>query len=187
MRLVAIAIATAVASMAAVGVATGAIPGGDGTINACHAKVANVRYLRLIDKQAGESCKSSEKQLTWNQKGPKGDPGVQGPKGDRGPQGLQGPKGDPGEPGSGGAPTFVTRSTVATINPGNGQATFARCDSGERVTGGGYDVDPTGAGDTGTLTIGADKPLGTDIWEVAADNDSQAPHTIVVFAVCAQP
>ena len=68
-------LALALAGLVIGSVAYGAIPSSDGTINACHAKVAGVRYLRLIDTQAGETCKSSEQKLSWNQQGPKGEPG----------------------------------------------------------------------------------------------------------------
>lgn len=103
-----LAVALAAFGLTVAGVAYAAIPSGDGTISGCHAKVAGVRYLRLIDTQAGETCKSSEQLLRWNQTGPKGDPGPAGPKGD---------KGDPGPSGVGAvAPRELI--TTFTVNPG---------------------------------------------------------------------
>ena len=49
--------------------------------------------LRVIDKQAGENCRTGETTMSWNQQGPKGDPGPQGIQGLQGPQGPAGPAG----------------------------------------------------------------------------------------------
>src|SRR5687767_4735185 len=99
----AVALAAVLALTAGIGAASGAIPSSsDATISGCHAKLGGVRYLRLIDAQAGEACKGLEKTLTWNQTGPKGDTGPQGPKGD---------KGEPGAPGTG---SLVTRQRTVT-------------------------------------------------------------------------
>jgi hypothetical protein len=103
-------LATTLTALAAggAGVAVAAIPGSDGTINACY---DTGRDVRVIDREAGQTCSSRSTPLSWNQQGVKGDTGPQGPKGDtgdpgaQGPQGPQGPtgqkgdKGDPGEPG----------------------------------------------------------------------------------------
>jgi Collagen triple helix repeat (20 copies) len=79
-----------------VGIASGAIPGGDGKIDACYGKVAG--GLRVIDKAAGEKCSNTlEKPLSWSQAGP---PGTAGPAGERGADGAQGPQGEPGTPGA---------------------------------------------------------------------------------------
>src|SRR3954463_249602 len=104
-----LALAGVLAVTASIGVATGAIPStSDGTINTCIATFSGTKYLRPIDKQAGESCKTGEKPLTWNQKGLKGDPGLQGPKGATGPAG---PKGS-------GVGTIVQNSLAANVAPG---------------------------------------------------------------------
>jgi hypothetical protein len=85
-----------------VGVAVAAIPGANGTIDACY---DNSREVRVIDREAGETCNSRSRALSFNQQGVKGDPGLQGPKGDAGepgapgPQGAQGPAGEKGDPG----------------------------------------------------------------------------------------
>lgn len=85
-------------ALAVVGVGFAAIPGPDGTIKACYKAgngiLAPKGDLRVID--SGESCKSDERSISWNQKGPKGDTGASGPQG---PTGQPGPKGDTGAAG----------------------------------------------------------------------------------------
>jgi hypothetical protein len=69
----------AAAAVLALGVgaaaASGAIPSGsDGLIHGCYQKpglLANLGDLRVIDKEAGQSCRSNETALPWNQKGPR--------------------------------------------------------------------------------------------------------------------
>ena len=77
----------AVAGLLAVaaGVGYAAIPGANGTINACKDARGG---LKVIDVEAGQTCKSDQQLLTWNQ---------QGPQGPAGPQGPQGPAGEPGD------------------------------------------------------------------------------------------
>jgi hypothetical protein len=71
-----------------VAIATGAIPGSDGTITACYAN--STGRLRVIDTGATppEHCSSKESQVSWNQQGPAGPPGPAGPAGPAGPQGA---------------------------------------------------------------------------------------------------
>jgi len=73
-------------------VAFGAVPSSDGTINSCYTKRAGLLTpagnLRVIDE--GESCRSTEIALSFNQRGPQGIPGPQGETG------AQGPAGEPG-------------------------------------------------------------------------------------------
>jgi hypothetical protein len=169
----AVALAAVLVVSAGIGVASGAIPSGDGTISACHAKLAGVRYLRLIDTQAGETCKGSETKLTWNQKGAKGDPGPQGPEGDPGPQG---PKGDPG------LGTLNLRQALGTAEPGQTQQVDSFCEPGERVTGGGF-ILPDGGQDVRILSSGADLELKRWIVEIA--NDGGQEQDVLTEAVCA--
>ena len=70
----------AVAALLAIaaGVSYAAIPAQDGTISSCTQKVAGIRYLRLIDVDKGETCKSTEQVLSWNKQGPAGAPGSPG-------------------------------------------------------------------------------------------------------------
>ncbi len=66
-------VALAVAAMA--GAAYAAIPAQDGTISACKKTDGSIR---LIDKEAGQSCSSSQQLVEWNQQGPAGPPGPSG-------------------------------------------------------------------------------------------------------------
>jgi|tagenome__1003787_1003787.scaffolds.fasta_scaffold20186273_1 type VI protein secretion system component Hcp len=65
--------------------------GPDGTITAC-AKEGNGK-LRMV--AAATSCDKHEQVVTWNQKGPKGDPGPKGEPGPQGPPGAAAP--EPGD------------------------------------------------------------------------------------------
>jgi hypothetical protein len=59
------------------GVAWAAIPNSPaGTITGCYAKTGGA--LRIIDRQAGKKCKSTEKELSWAQVGPAGPAGPSG-------------------------------------------------------------------------------------------------------------
>ena len=93
---IAVTAATVLAAVGGVSVATGAIPGTGGTIDACYDATGN---LKVIDKAAGQACSTKTKPLSWNQQGVKGDTGPQGPQGVQGvpgptgPQGVQGPAG----------------------------------------------------------------------------------------------
>src|SRR5918994_8017854 len=65
------------------GVALAGVPGSSGVIAACYSESS--RFVRIVDDEAGQSCRGDEKALAWNQKGEKGaqgDPGPQGPPGD---------------------------------------------------------------------------------------------------------
>jgi len=73
------------------GVATGAIPGGDGTITGCYKVKGGA--VRVIDAESGATCSSDEVKLSWSQKGPAGPAGAAGPKGDKGDPGPAGPAG----------------------------------------------------------------------------------------------
>jgi hypothetical protein len=66
--------------------ATGAIPGGDGTITACYEIKGGA--VRVIDADSGATCAADEVKLSWSQRGPAGPAGPKGDKGDTGPQGA---------------------------------------------------------------------------------------------------
>lgn len=117
----------AAAMLLAGGVAYAGIPGSDGTIHACYNAG---QLLRAVDHD--KPCKPNEQRLTWNQIGPKGDPGPQGavgPQGEPGPQGPQGqpgqdgqrgpqgPQGVPGVPGSAGISSAQFKATGSGTSP----------------------------------------------------------------------
>src|SRR4051794_11799470 len=89
---------TMLAVSAGIGVATGAIPSSDGVISSCAATTGGA--LRVIDTAQGQTCKTTEKALNFNQKGPAG---PAGPAGARGATGLTGATGAAGAPGAKGA------------------------------------------------------------------------------------
>ena len=78
-----------VAGAASIGYA--AIPADDGTIAACYGNGS--RLIRVIDTDAGETCRPNETPLTWNIEGQQGPPG---PQGEPGPEGPPGPAGGDG-------------------------------------------------------------------------------------------
>ena len=93
---------TVVALGAGAALAVGAIPGSDGTIQACYQTVTdeagNSGYLRVVDNS--DQCQEGENALAWNQRGPQG---ATGPKGDTGAAGPAGPPGPPGPAGADGS------------------------------------------------------------------------------------
>ena len=70
-------LAGTVVAVSLAGTAYATIPGADGAIHSCIAKTGGA--LRVVDTDEGESCKSGEQQLAWNQQDPKGDAGPVGP------------------------------------------------------------------------------------------------------------
>jgi hypothetical protein len=105
----------------AAGVAYAAIPDSGGVIHGCYNRSNG--QLRVIDPGAGESCKTPESVLDWNQTGPAG---AAGPAGPPGPAGPAGPAGSIG-------PAGATGATGATGPAGPSGATFVRVNAGQQV------------------------------------------------------
>jgi len=115
------------AAMLVVGsVAWATVPDGGGVIHACLKNGA----VRIVDTDAGQSCKASEQPLDWNVAGQPGAPG--------GVSGYQLRTGDP-----------------VTLEPGASGEASVSCPEGTRALGGGYitgsdvqvtNVIPAGAG-----------------------------------------
>jgi hypothetical protein len=116
------------------GVASAAIPSGDGTLTACAAKTNRTSgtgllgpqvtldrqgTLRAIDTETGQHCRPDEQPLSWNIKGQPGDPGPTGPAGPQGPPGPAGPTTPPtmrmAEAGGGAVPSDGQLHTVVSI------------------------------------------------------------------------
>ena len=76
------------------GISFAAIPGADGTISGCYKKATKV--LRVVNAEAGQTCRSDERPISWNQEGPPG------------------PSGSPGVPGDPGTPGLITDVAVAS-------------------------------------------------------------------------
>ena len=114
-------LAIAAASVATALVAGAAIPDDDGTIRGCYLTFNGA--LRVIDAESGETCRSQEGEISWNQAGV---PGPQGVQGQQGVQGEQGPPGDGGMPtvyfasGTGGASDQAAFTlSVPNVPPGS--------------------------------------------------------------------
>ena len=122
-------LAAAVVGLGAGGaIAYAAIPGSDTVINACYAtRDAPKPVLSLVlggaapsyskgdvrILQAGDSCRSYELPISWNQQGPAGAPGPTGPAG---PSGPPGPSGSPGAPGTGADSSTMWALVVADLD-----------------------------------------------------------------------
>jgi hypothetical protein len=79
----------ALAAVGGVSVATGAIPGADGKINACYSNGDGT--VRIVDE--GKSCSKNFVPISWNQQGPAGVPGRDGADGQDGQDGAPGERG----------------------------------------------------------------------------------------------
>ncbi len=68
-----IAVIAVLGVLAAIGVGYAAIPSTDGVIHSCYASPSG--QLRVIDAETSSKCSKNEKELAFNQRGPKGDKG----------------------------------------------------------------------------------------------------------------
>jgi hypothetical protein len=201
-------VAFEVLAFALLGVSYAAIPGTDGVVNGCYAVTEGLLLgpskgeLRVVE--SGESCRSYETALSWNQEGPKGDPGPPGPKGDPclssdpacvGPQGepgAPGEPGDPGDPGLPGPPGVSGYEVVTTRAPSNGSASMAAsalCPEGKVAIGGGATAQTDG---TSRVFLYATGPAGEEDappngWSAGAQDvdGNSAFYTLYVYAICA--
>jgi hypothetical protein len=119
------------------GIAFAAIPNSStGVITGCY-KTAN-GALRVIDAQAGRTCRGGEITLNWNRRGPVGPVGPRGPQGAQGPQGPQGAQGPQGPQGPATPlnPREDSRVLTLTGSANNGIFGGLQCSSGTLVSGG---------------------------------------------------
>jgi hypothetical protein len=152
-----LALAAVLAVTASVGLATGAIPStNDGTINTCIASFNGTKYLRPIDKQAGEKCKTGEKPLTWNQKG------VAGPAGS-------------------GLGRIERRVGDESTAPGATNQIDAFCKPGERAISGGWFTDSDGANVRLTASFLRSDGAG---WSIEVVNQSSTTQDVIAQAYC---
>jgi hypothetical protein len=194
--------------LAASGTAIAAIPALGGTITACYRTDGG--QLRVINAEAGQTCRRGEKTLTWGQAGPKGDkgdpgapgavgpqgavgpagapgaPGAAGPKGDKGDPGAQGPQGTPGISG------YEIVSEVSAFDSTPYKAFSITCPAGKKAIGGGADLFPSLADpnrDTAPVVLRSSSPTsgGGEGWfaeglETTAYTYDWDP---TVYAICA--
>jgi hypothetical protein len=110
--------------------AVGAIPGPDGRIHSCLKTVKPGKgKVRVVSHTA--TCKTGERLLTWNQRGPRGERGLRGLRGFEGDEGDEGDQGVPGPTASTGAtndvpidseiPLETTNQVVLDLNAANSQ------------------------------------------------------------------
>ena len=76
LRSVAIGVTAGVLAATGVTVAVAQIPSADGTVTACYDQAR--RPFRLIDAEAGATCKKGEQLVSWNSQGQPGADGVSG-------------------------------------------------------------------------------------------------------------
>jgi hypothetical protein len=98
---VGLALGLAVPGILVGGSALASIPTtGSHVIYACRsiAPGSGAGTLRVIDYQARQRCRTSERLVSWNASGVRGATGPVGGTGAPGPTGVAGPKGDPGAP-----------------------------------------------------------------------------------------
>jgi hypothetical protein len=170
-------------AVAGVGVASGSIPSSsDGVIHGCYQKpglLANPGAVRVIDEEAGDTCRNDETAFQWNSKGVKGDTGPEGPRGKTGPEGPAGPQGPSGV--VSGRQTVTFTRTVA--GSGNNAIATAVCPAGKAALTGGARV---GEGPSlARLTMS--EPLGSNAWRgqaIEVGGLSDLTWTLVVTVVC---
>ena len=101
-------------------------------------------------------------------------------------RGARGPAGPPGPTGGSGAAIAVVYKTAAGGVPRAPReetttaSATARCDPGQRVTGGGVRLQ-----DVSTTSVHADYPdTNGGGWTAVVGNDDQVAHTFTVYAIC---
>ncbi len=99
----ALAAGVAVVALGAAGLALASIPSSTGVINTCYTRGGG---FRVIDAEAGQSCRRFENALSWNQRGAQGTAGPAGAPGAPGTPGAKGEKGDTGQTGPAGPATL---------------------------------------------------------------------------------
>ena len=169
-----IAITASAVLVTGVGLARAAIPDDQGVITGCYNSTSGA--LRVID--AGKTkCASSERALTWNQRG------VAGPAG---PAGAVGPAGPAGVPGPAGVSGYeLQESSEITVAPGAPLAHWEHCSAGKLALGGGYYVNRDEAAVVSSMPLLDDGrvPVG---WEASVVNTStQFDVYLRVYAICA--
>jgi hypothetical protein len=187
-----------------VGTALAGIPGANGVITGCYNKANG--QLRVIDADAGATCRTNEQTLTWSQTGPQGLPGLQGepgpqgvpgpqgipglpgPQGEPGPQGLPGPQGEPGPAGISG---YEVLKRETAFNSDQVKSLSVACPTGKRALGGGAEVFPglvSGGFRVAPIAVTRSVPIPPlhDAWfgsatEITPDNDNWS---LIVFVIC---
>lgn len=169
------AVATVATVLTVAGLAVAAIRSSSGTIHSCYSKRNGA--LRIV--KAGTKCKSSERALAWNQRGPTGPRGPRGPRGATGPRGVgatgaTGPTGPTGATGATGS-TGTTGSTGGTGGTGptgvTGPSTIAQSGA-QNVISGGSDATLASSGTLELLGRCKSPTMGNTVAELVLKNTS---------------
>jgi hypothetical protein len=136
------------------GVAYAAIPGADGTINGCYKTGDGT--LRVIDAEAGATCKTNEKPIAWSQTGP------------------------PGEPG--GPLRIATIFQSARIPPASISGIDVVCPTGMTALSGGYNFNTPGAHIVVWKNLQSSSLAR--VWEVGLRNEDSNDWVVTAFALC---
>ena len=178
-RRTAVALSASAALVAGVGWAQAAIPDEQGMITGCYNSTSGA--LRVIDA-AKTKCASSERALTWNQRGV---PGPAGPSGAAGPAGPAGPTGPTGSPGPAGISGYeFVESPEITVSPGQPLAHWEHCSTGKVAFGGGYYVSREQGVVPASMPLLNDDntPIG---WSISVVNESTDYNVYLrVYAIC---
>ena len=170
----ALSAAAAAGLVVVAGAAVATIPGTGGVYTGCYQKSSG--QLRVIDA-ATEQCKaSSERQITWNERGvpgpagpagPPGAEGVPGPEGVPGADGAPGPQGPPGPTGPQGPRGMLSDVGVAFglqngfLAPGESDELTVWCGPGDKAISPGY-----------RFSLPPDRPLAGVVTESRRVQDS---------------
>ena len=104
------ALAVALVALTGAAVAATQIPDGDGVIHGC--RKVNGGALRVVARAT--ACRSGERPLSWNRRGPTGPAGPSGPTGPAGPAGAAGANGATGAQGPAG-PALTSFDSLAGL------------------------------------------------------------------------
>lgn len=145
-----------------------------------------------IGEQPQSPCSRRTEQISWNQRGPQGEPGPAGPQGEMGPAGPQGemgpagPQGEPGPPGAPGVIGFYYKWAEFSIPGGVGEhgGGMVLCDAGDQATGGGYSIPNAWAKITRSVPTGGQGIVPTG-WQADVVNTTDYEYSILVWAICA--
>ena len=166
-------IGTAIGAVGVTAIATGAIPTGDGTIRSCYDANGS---LRVIDSDIGQACRTTEKPLTFNQRGPKGDTGATGATGPAGPAGTVSP-----------VRATACAGTCTADYYSETLTAYAGCPYGKRVLGGGFAM-VAGRYSDGTIhpvQVQRNEPYpGYDYWVVTVKTKSLSFNDLKVTVIC---
>jgi len=136
-----------------------------------------------IGEQPQRPCSRRTEQISWNQRGPQGEPGPAGPQG---AVGQMGPQGEPGPQGAPGVLGFYYKWAEYSIPAGVNQRGdgMVFCDTGDQATGGGYEIPYAWAKVVRNLPTGGQGVVPTG-WQVDVINTVEDEYSMNVWAICA--